>query len=152
MAETLGSLCDKLTIVKLKQWHTDDAARTASLAAQERRLSAEIDDYLARAAAGAIPAEQLSFAANKVFKQEGNTVPAVSGGIGELFARLAHVNCALWHEQEKVYDFENVPADKKDAVVKQLALLNLERNQCIDGIDRNLISLVGDARRSHSGT
>lgn len=152
MAETLGSLCDKLTIVKLKQWHTDDAARTASLAAQERRLSAEIDDYLARAAAGAIPAEQLSFAANKVFKQEGNSVPAVSGGIGELFARLAQVNCALWHEQEKVYDFENVPADKKDAVVKQLALLNLERNQCIDGIDRNLISLVGDARRSHSGT
>lgn len=152
MAETLGSLCDKLTIVKLKQWHTDDAARTASLATQERRLSAEIDDYLARAAAGAIPAEQLSFAANKVFKQEGNTVPAVSGGIGELFARLAQVNCALWHEQEKVYDFENVPADKKDAVVKQLALLNLERNQCIDGIDRNLISLVGDARRSHSGT
>lgn len=152
MAETLGSLCDKLTIVKLKQWHTDDAARTASLAAQERRLSAEIDDYLARAAAGAIPAEQLSFAANKVFKQEGNTVPAVSGGIGELFARLAHVNCALWHEQEKVYDFENVPADKKDAVVKQLALLNLERNQCIDGIDRNLISLVADARRNPSGT
>jgi len=152
MAETLGSLCDKLTIVKLKQWHTDDAARTASLAAQERRLSAEIDDYLARAAAGAIPAEQLSFAANKVFKQEGNTVLAVSGGIGELFARLAQVNCALWHEQEKVYDFENVPANKKDAVVKQLALLNLERNQCIDGIDRNLISLVGDARRSHSGT
>lgn len=152
MAETLGSLCDKLTIVKLKQWHTDDAARTASLAAQERRLSAEIDDYLARAAAGAIPAEQLSFAANKVFKREGNTVPAVSGGIGELFARLAQVNCALWHEQEKVYDFENVPADKKDAVVKQLALLNLERNQCIDGIDRNLISLVADARRNHSGT
>ena len=39
MAETLGSLCDKLTIVKLKQWHTDDTARTASLAAQERQLS-----------------------------------------------------------------------------------------------------------------
>lgn len=151
MAETLGSLCDKLTIVKLKQWHTDDAARTASLAAQERQLSAEIDDYLARAAAGTIPVAQLSFAANKVFKQEGNTVPAVSGGIGELFARLAQVNCALWHEQEKVYDFENVPAEQKDAVVKQLALLNLERNQCIDGIDRNLIALVGGAQRNNHG-
>jgi len=151
MAETLGSLCDKLTIVKLKQWHTDDTARTASLAAQERQLSAEIDDYLARAAAGTIPVAQLSFAANKVFKQEGNTVPAVSGGIGELFARLAQVNCALWHEQEKVYDFENVPAEQKDAVVKQLALLNLERNQCIDGIDRNLIALVGGAQRNNHG-
>ena len=151
MAETLGSLCDKLTIVKLKQWHTDDTARTASLAAQERQLSAEIDDYLARAAAGTIPVAQLSFAANKVFKQEGNTVPAVSGGIGELFARLAQVNCALWHEQEKVYDFENVPAEQKNAVVKQLALLNLERNQCIDGIDRNLIALVSDAQRNNHG-
>ena len=151
MAETLGSLCDKLTIVKLKQWHTDDTARTASLAAQERQLSAEIDDYLARAAAGTIPVAQLSFAANKVFKQEGNTVPAVSGGIGELFAQLAQVNCALWHEQEKVYDFENVPAEQKDAVVKQLALLNLERNQCIDGIDRNLIALVGGAQRNNHG-
>lgn len=152
MAETLGSLCDKLTIVKLKQWHTDDAARNASLAAQECQLSAEIDDYLVRAAAGTIPVAQLSFAANKVFKQEGNTVPTVSGGIGELFARLAQVNCALWHEQEKVYDFENVPAEKKDAVVKQLALLNLERNQCIDGIDRNLIALVGGTHREYSGT
>jgi len=27
MAETLGSLCDKLTIVKLKQWHTTDKTR-----------------------------------------------------------------------------------------------------------------------------
>lgn len=152
MAETLGSLCDKLTIVKLKQWHTDDAARVASLAEQERRLSAEIDDYLAHAAAGAIPVAQLSFAANKVFKQEGNAVPAVSGGIGELFARLARVNCALWHEQEKVYDFENVPAEQKNAVVKQLALLNLERNQCIDGIDRNLIALVGGAKPNTHGT
>ena len=151
MAETLGSLCDKLTIVKLKQWHTVDTARMASLAAQERQLSAEIDDYLARAAAGTIPVAQLSFAANKVFKQEGNTVPEVSGGIGELFARLAQVNCALWHEQEKVYDFENVPAEQKNAVVKQLALLNLERNQCIDGIDRNLIALVDGTKRKAQG-
>jgi len=152
MAETLGSLCDKLTIVKLKQWHSEDPARNASLAVQERQLAAEIDDFLGCAVAGAIPAAQLSFAANKVFKAEGNTVPAVSGGIGELFARLAQVNCALWHEQEKVYDFENVPADLKNAVVKQLAVLNLERNQCIDGIDRNLIALVGDAQRKQSGT
>jgi hypothetical protein len=151
MAETLGSLCDKLTIVKLKQWHTDDTARAASLAAQERQLSAEIDDFLAGAVSGAIPPEQLSFAANKVFKREGNAVPAVEGGIGELFARLAQVNCALWHEQEKVYDFENVPAEQKNAVVKQLALLNLERNQCIDGIDRNLIALVDGTKRKAQG-
>jgi len=32
MAETLGSLCDKLTIVKLKQFHTGDVQRLESLA------------------------------------------------------------------------------------------------------------------------
>ena len=39
MAETLGSLCDKLTIVKLKQWHSLRApSRLESLAAQEEQL------------------------------------------------------------------------------------------------------------------
>jgi len=59
----------------------------------------------------------------------------VKGGIAEVFGRLADVNCRLWHVQERVYDFEDVPAEKKDGVVKQLALLNLERTQCIDQID-----------------
>jgi hypothetical protein len=145
MAETLGSLCDKLTIVKLKQWHTDDAARTASLQTQEHQLTAEIDEFMQRAVSGAIPHEQLRFAANKVYKKEGNEVAAVSGGLGELFATLASVNCALWHQQEKVYEFDKVPPDEKDRTVKQLALLNLQRNQCIDGIDRNFMALIDGA-------
>jgi hypothetical protein len=36
MAETLGSLCDKLTIVKLKQYHTEDSKRLESLGQQEK--------------------------------------------------------------------------------------------------------------------
>jgi hypothetical protein len=42
MAETLGSLCDKLTIVKLKQWHSEDAARLQSLGLQEQQLCAAV--------------------------------------------------------------------------------------------------------------
>jgi hypothetical protein len=142
MAETLGSLCDKLTIVKLKQYHSDDPARLASLGGQEAQLRAEVDEFVAAALAGDVPVARLSFAANKVFKREGNVVAAVEGAIGEVFARLADVNCRLWHEQEKVYEFERVPADQKDVVVKQLALLNLERNQCIDQIDRQFKAAV----------
>jgi outer membrane lipoprotein SlyB len=136
MAETLGSLCDKLTSVKLKQWHSDDQARLQSLSQQETQLQQEIDELVAGAVTGSIPSSRLTFAANKVYKREGNEVAAVVGAIGGVFAQLAQVNCALWHEQEKVYEFEKVPADGKDAVVKQLALLNLQRNQCIDRIDR----------------
>ncbi len=142
MAETLGSLCDKLTIVKLKQWHSEDESRLTSLALQEKQLQEEINEFISAAVLGHIPIDRLSFAANKVYKKEGNHVPAVTGSIGELFSQLSQVNCNLWHEQEKVYEFEKVPVSEKDKVVKQLALLNLERNQCIDGIDRNFKALV----------
>ena len=43
---------------------------------------------------------------------------------------------------EKVYEFEKVPSEEKDKVVKRLALLNLERNSCIDRIDKQFCSLI----------
>ena len=150
MAETLGSLCDKLTVVKLKQWHTDDRARLGSLSAQERQLQQEISEYVAAAARGEIPLERLTFAANKVYKREGTEVADVQGNLGELFSRLADVNCRLWHVQEKVYDFAAVAPADKDAVIKQLALLNLERNTCIDALDRGFRTLIEKSWRHAS--
>lgn len=142
MAETLGMLCDKLTIVKLKEYHTEDTKRLESLKEQSRQLQEEIDEYLIQAITGQIPVERLSFSANKVFKKEGNEVKEVVGNIGDIFYQLADVNCRLWHEQEKVYEFETVPAEQKDKVVKQLAILNLERNKCIDAINQQLINFI----------
>ena len=136
MAETLGTLCDKLTIVKLKQWHSDDPERQKSLAQQEQQLATEINEFVANAITGVIPVEKLTFSSNKVFKKEGNEIREVKGEIGALFAQLAHTNCELWHEQEKVYEFEKIPMTEKDNVVKRLAILNLERNRCMDEIDQ----------------
>ena len=78
MAETLGSLCDKLTIVKLKQYHSEDPARLASLSSQEQQLEDEINEFVAAAISGQIPVNRLTFAANKVFKQTGNVVADVA--------------------------------------------------------------------------
>lgn len=142
MAETLGMLCDKLTIVKLKEFHTDDKVKLDSLRQQAILLQDEIDEYFTQAVNGSIPADRLTFASNKVFKKEGNEVNDVSGGIGEIFFQLADVNCRLWHEQEKVYEFEKVPPSEKDIVVKRLATLNLERNKCIDAINEQFASFV----------
>ena len=142
MAETLGMLCDKLTIVKLKQYHTEDENRLSSLANQAVLLQTEINEYISDAIAGRIDPEKMTFAANKVFKKEGNIANEASGDFGQVFYQLSEVNCKLWHEQEKVYDFENVPVEEKNKVVKELALLNLERNNCIDAINilfKNLI-------------
>lgn len=142
MAETLGMLCDKLTIVKLKEYHTEDEARLTSLQEQAKQLQAEINEYFVDALNGKIPVAQMSFAANKVYKKDGNEVADVAGRIGEIFYQLADVNCRLWHEQEKVYEFEKVPVDEKDKVVKQLAILNLERNKCIDAINSRFSEII----------
>jgi hypothetical protein len=142
MAETLGSLCDKLTIIKLKQYHSNDAARLESLKFQEVQLVNEMNDFIGDAINGLIPLNKLTFKANKIFKQEGNETRIFEGSIGEVFAQLAQVNCDLWHEQEKVYEFEKVSPNEKDKVIKQLAILNLERNQCIDKIDTSFTMLI----------
>ena len=151
MAETLGSLCDKLTIVKLKQYHSDDPERLASLAGQEGQLRQEVDDFVAAAIAGAVPVGRLTFAANKVYKRAGNTVADVTGTVGAIVSQLADVNCRLWHQQEKVYDIGSVPAGDKDALVRSLGGLNLERTRCIDAIDAQFRDAVvaRAAVRSH---
>jgi hypothetical protein len=73
----------------------------------------------------------------------------IGGDIGEVFSKLADVNCKLWHQQEFVYEFDKVPAAEKDGVVKKLALLNLERNKCIDQLDRHFRLLI-EQKRNHS--
>jgi hypothetical protein len=142
MAETLGTLCDKLTIVKLKQYHSEDSGSLASLTDQAIQLRNEIDEFVAAALNRIIPLEKLTFAPNKVYKKGGNTIREIDGSIGEVFSLLIEINCTLWHEQEKVYEFERIPAEEKDKVVKHLAILNLERNQCIDKIDKGFRLVV----------
>jgi len=146
MAETFGMLCDKLTIVKLKQYHTTDQIRLDSLHLQATQLQEEMDEYMDDAIHGRIDSSRMRFSANKVYKKEGNEVREIKGNAGELFYQLADVNCRLWHEQEKVYEFETVPVEDKDKVVKQLAILNLERNQCIDAINEWLIGYVNQTK------
>jgi len=135
MAETLGSLCDKLTIVRLKQWHSTASGRLESLAQQLGDLEAEIDSFVANAVTGKVPISQLKFDANKVYRKADHTLGEFAGGLGCMVSQLAEVNCALWHQQEKIYDFARVPAAQKNGTIKRLAVLNLERNRCIETID-----------------
>ncbi len=147
MAETLGTLADKLATVKLKLWHTDDPERTRSLKLQEKQLQDEMDDFVRAAIVGEIPIERLTFAANKVYKKEGNATADFQGTIGQIFSQLAETNCRLWHVQENVYDFEKVPMSEKDNLIRQLAIVNLERNQCIDKLDEQFCKSIEQLRK-----
>ena len=142
MAETLGTLCDKLSVVNLKRYHCEDKERLESLDIQAVQLIEELDEYIADASNGLIPLTKLTFKANKIFKLEGNNIKEIKGSIATVFGKLANINCRLWHEQEKVYEFEKVPIENKNKVVKQLAILNLERTKCIDEIDGSFLKLI----------
>lgn len=146
MAETLGTLSDKLTIVKLKEFHTTDEDKLKSLAKQQTQLQTEIDEFVRTALSGSTAIEQLTFSANKVYKKAGNETKEIAGSLGEIFAQLAETNCKLWHVQEKVYEFEDVAVEDKDFVVKDLAILNLDRNNCIDAIDKTFQAFVIESR------
>jgi hypothetical protein len=148
MAETLGTLCDKLATVKLKLWHTDDPERIQSLEVQQGQLQDEIDEFIEAAVSGVIRPERLTFAANKVYRKDGNVVGEIKGSLAEVFSQLADVNCRLWHVQEKVYEFETVPVEEKDKVIKDLAILNLERNNCIDRLDQQFRGAIESMRTS----
>ena len=150
MAETLGSLCDKFTIVKLKLYHSDDQVKLHSLQKQQQQLIDEIDEFIADAINGVIPISKLTFKSNKVFKGELNEIQVTNCAIGIVFGKLAETNCLLWHEQEKVYEFEKIPINEKDKVIKQLAILNLERTRCIDAIDDFFVKLI-ERRASDNG-
>ncbi|MCK5013143.1 MAG: hypothetical protein KAS66_04945 [Candidatus Omnitrophica bacterium] len=147
MAETLGTLCDKLTVVKLKQWHTRSKIHLSSLGKQEKQLQKDLEEFLQATIAGKIPLSRLTFDSNKVYRKKDNVVDNVFGNIGEVFSELCHVNCSLWHEQEKVYAFEKVPAKQKNTVVKKLAILNLKRNKCIDRIDSQFRKAIKKMKR-----
>ena len=142
MAETLGMLCDQLTVVKLKQFHAENEEKLKSLQKQAQQLQEEIDRFISDALSRKITIDRLTFASNKIYKKEGNEAPQARGTIAAVFEQLADVNCRLWHEVEKGYDIENIPANEKDKLIKTLALLNLERNKCIDAIDQYFKELV----------
>ena len=148
MAETLGSLCDKLTIVKLKQYHSTDSIKLNSLQQQAKSLVDEIDLYITDALSGEIPIGKLVFESNKIYKAEGNEMRDINGDFGEVFNKLAEVNCELWHEQEKVYEFHLVPEKEKNQVINRLAVLNLERNRCIDTLNSTLSDIITSMTRS----
>jgi hypothetical protein len=145
--ETLGSLIDKLSVVRLKQYHTHlaDRERHDNLSMQELDLVYEISDYLRDAISGKIPKEKLSVKQNKI--HIGMADPDIYfGNIGNLMSMLAQANCEIWHCQEKLYNFKAIPAEEKDGVVESISRENLKRTRCIEGINIKLQEMINNGK------
>ena len=147
MAETLGSLVDKLSIKNLRIWHLDEAldqdngSKKEELKAkrdlankQRENLVTEINDFLIAAFKGQV------FIRDEKIKMYTNTNVSSSDSIeklGEAVSELAYRNIKLWHFEDEVRrtDLEDSEIVK---IKRKIDSTNQERNDLMDKVDEIL--------------
>jgi hypothetical protein len=139
VSETLGSLIDKLSIVNLKIVHTNQSERVESLMEHQGNLIEEINELIELFYQNKLSISRLNAKANKVYDENKFKIRRENQSIGEHIDALIGCNFYIWKLQEKMYKFEELPANEKDEVVRSIAELNLKRNNYIDMINELLI-------------
>ena len=147
MAETLGSLVDKLSIKNLRIWHLDEAleqknasdyaelkARRDLADKQRQNLVNEINDFLVSAFKGEVCIR------DEKIKLYANTNVSSSESIkklGEAVSELAIRNIKLWHCEDEVRrtDLADIEIVK---IKRKIDTTNQERNDLMDKVDEIL--------------
>jgi len=146
MAETLGSLVDKLSIKNLRIWHLDEALEDEGTSASKRQelqkkrdladrqrqeLAKEIDGFLGAALRGEVRIR------DEKIKMYTNTNVSSSDAIKELgiaVSELSYRNIKLWHLEDEVRR-----TDLSDATIvatkRKIDATNQERNDLMDKVD-----------------
>jgi hypothetical protein len=145
MAETLGSLVDKLSIKNLRIWHLEEALEKDSgseelkakrdLADKQRQnLVQEINGFLVAALQGEVCIR------DEKIKMYTNTNVSSSDSIkklGEAVSELAFRNIKLWHCEDEVRRTDL--ADSEIVKIKRrIDTTNQERNNLMDKVDEIL--------------
>ena len=149
MAETLGSLVDKLSIKNLRIWHLDEALEQKNASdyselkakrdladKQRQNLVNEINDFLVSAFKGEVCIR------DEKIKLYANTNVSSSDSIkklGEAVSELAIRNIKLWHCEDEVRrtDLADVEIVK---IKRRIDTTNQERNDLMDKVDEILQS------------
>ena len=157
MAETLGSLVDKLSIKNLRIWHLDEAleqknasdyselkARRDLADKQRQNLVNEINDFLDSAFKGEVCIR------DEKIKLYANTNVSSSDSIkklGEAVSELAFRNIKLWHCEDEVRrtDLADVEIVK---IKRRIDTTNQERNDLMDKVDEILQSQSEEKKES----
>ncbi|MCX7927091.1 MAG: DUF4254 domain-containing protein [Candidatus Omnitrophica bacterium] len=146
MAETLGSLVDKLTIKNIRKFHLKEMLKNRksefskeelkikikTINKQIKDLEEEIDVYV-----------YSSYQTGKVFKDEKlklynpksfiGSIPVLTN-IGEAISVLAQKNLELWHLEDEARR-KDVTLSYVGKIKKKIDLANQQRNDLIDRID-----------------
>ena len=149
MAETLGSLVDKLSIKNLRLWHLDELldeensapeklkelqAKRELVLKQSQDLMDEINGFFAAALQGEVKIrdEKIKMYANKNVKPTA-TIKELGLAISELSLR----NIRCWHLEDEVRR-EDLPDSEIVQLKRRIDATNQERNDLMDKVDEIL--------------
>jgi ElaB/YqjD/DUF883 family membrane-anchored ribosome-binding protein len=149
MAETLGSLVDKLSIKNLRLWHLDELLEETSasdekikelqakrdlVVKQSQDLMNEINGFFAAALAGEVKIrdEKVKMYDNKNVKPT-DTIKELGLAISELAMR----NIRCWHLEDEVRR-EDLPDSEIVQLKRRIDATNQERNDLMDKVDEIL--------------
>ena len=157
MAETLGSLIDKLSIKNLRYWHLDEDAQTKDASdpqkeeltakmklvdRQRKELLEEIDFFLSSALAGEVRIRDEKV---KLYKNLNVTSAEGINHLGEAVSKLAMSNIKLWHLEDEVRR-EDLPDTDIVKTKRKIDTNNQERNNFMDKVDEILENFVKQAK------
>ena len=157
MAETLGSLVDKLSIKNLRYWHLDEViqAKDASdsqieelkakmdlVDGQRKELLEEIDAFLDAAFAGKVRIRDEKV---KLYKNLNVTSSDGLSQLGEAVSELSMSNIKIWHLEDEVRR-DDLPDSKIVRTKRSIDTINQERNNFMDKVDEILEKAVKHAR------
>jgi len=157
MAETLGSLIDKLSIKNLRYWHLDEdsQARDSSdpqkqelmdkmdlVNRQRKELLEEIDVFLNSALAGEVRIRDEKV---KLYKNLNVTSAEDVNHLGEAVSKLAMSNIKLWHLEDEVRR-EDLPDTDIVKTKRKIDTNNQERNNFMDKVNEILENFVKQAK------
>ena len=147
MAETLGSLVDKLSIKNLRIWHLDEAleknhgsgdeelkAKRDLADKQRQRLVREINAFLIAAFKGEVCIRDEKI---KMYTNTNVSSSANINKLGDAISELAFRNIKLWHCEDEVRRTDL--ADSEIVKIKRrIDTTNQERNDLMDKVDEIL--------------
>jgi len=138
LAETLGSLVDKLTIKNIRLQNLRKERRKSKkkidiVESQRKDLIDEVNQFLARALRGKVKLREEKV---KLYRQR-KAEEKITGGLGALVDRLCQRNLQLWYLED-----EARRSDVSDAYIgrikRNIDIANQSRNDLIDRIDELL--------------
>jgi hypothetical protein len=155
MAETLGSLVDKLSIKNLRIWHLEEALEKDSKSEelkgkrdladkQRQKLVQEINGFLVAALQGEVCIR------DEKIKMYTNTNVSSSDSIkklGEAVSELAFRNIKLWHCEDEVRRTDLADSEIVE-IKRRIDTTNQERNDLMDKVDQILQTESEDKRGS----